>query len=203
MSSPDLSRLAELEAIVDRGSKTVFDVAVALAEIREKRLYKASHSTFSEYVEERFGFGKRWANMLIKKTQPELPPAEVAAEQEEPVGGWDLPDTSEQPASHPPRAPIDVAAEAFDAVLSNLKRLKQDILGLAAGPHSAFLSLPSITAIVTNLHSELVWGQPSKTCPHEPFDSPHGESCQCRGTMWIPRSQTQEGKARARRDRRN
>lgn len=199
MSSIDVARLSELEAIVDRGSKTVMDVAVALTEIREQRLYKGSHTTFAEYVEERFGFGKRWANMLIQKTRPELPPAEVAAVQEEPVEGWELPDeSSEQPASHPSRAPIDDATEAFAAVLSDMREFKERVLALATGEHSAFLALPSITALLTNLHSEIVWGQPSQPCPHEPFDRLHIQSCQCRGVNWLPRHQTQEGKARGR-----
>lgn len=204
MPDIDHNRLAQLEAVVERGAKTVVDVAAALSEIRENRLYKATHSSFSEYVEARFGFGKRWANMLIKKSQPELPPAEVAAVQEEAEEGWELPDeSSEHPASHPPRTRIDDATEAFAAVLSDLRELKDRVLALATGEHSAFLALPSITALLTNLHSEIVWGQPSQPCPHEPFDRLHADSCQCRGANWLPRSQTQEGKARGRGKRRN
>lgn len=204
MPDIDRNRLAQLEAVVERGAKTVVDVAAALTEIREGRLYKATHSSFSEYVEERFGFGKRWANMLIKKSQPELPPAEVAAVQEEAEEGWELPDeSSEQTASHPPRTPIDEATEAFAAVLLDFREFKERVLALASGEHSAFLALPSITALLTNLHSEIVWGQPSKPCPHEPFHRLHMKSCQCRGVNWLPRSQTQEGKARGRGKRRN
>lgn len=206
----DVARLHKLEAVVERGSKTVLDVAAALAEIRDTKLYRGTHSSFSEYVEERFGFGRRWADMLIKRTRPELPPAAGSAAGQEDADGFDLPSSSDDEGAatsggevEPPRLAIDDAADEFSVVLGELRRIKDLIVGLASGPHSAFLSLPSITALLTNLQSEIVWGQPSKACPHEPFDSDHGEGCQCRGSMWLPRSQTQEGKARARGKRRD
>ena len=129
MSEIDVARLAQLESVVERGSRTVLDVAAALAEIREGRLYKATHSSFAEYVEERFGFGRRWAQMLIKRTQPapaELPPAAgSAADEENPVvAGWDVPEkVQDVPDSQPPRLSIDEAADAFGDVLMTLKLL--------------------------------------------------------------------------------
>ena len=203
MPDIDVKRLEELERVVERGSKTVLEVAAALAEIRESRLYKASHSSFAEYVEERFGFGRRWAQMLIKRTNAELPPAAGSvAEQEGPVEGWDVPESSEHPAAPPPRSAIDEAADAFNEVLSSLRLLATRV-GTLMEKHGQFLAGDSIESLLTNLRSEIVWGQPSKSCPHEPFDSKHWTSCQCRGSMWLPRSQTQEGKARVRRASRN
>jgi hypothetical protein len=205
MPDIDVARLAMLERVVEQGSKTVLEVAAALAEIRESRLYKASHSSFAEYVEERFGFGRRWAQMLIKRTQPaELPPAAgSAAEQEGDVEGWDVPEkVQDVPDSPPPRSPIDEASDAFSEVLESMRRLTGQVNALV-DDHGKFLAADSIKSLLTNLRSEIVWGQPSKACPHEPFDSKHWTSCQCRGSMWLPRSQTQEGKARARRASRN
>lgn len=205
MSDIDVARLAKLEAIVERGSKTVLDVAAALAEIRENRLYKSTHGSFAEYVEERFGFGRRWASMLIKRTEPpKLPPASGSeAEQEGDVEGWDVqqqvPEVLDAP---PPRSSIDEASDAFNDVLLLVRNLATKVVGLAE-QHGQFLARESIESLLTNLRSEIVWGQPSKACPHEPFDSKHWTSCQCRGSMWLPRSQTQEGKARVRRASRN
>jgi hypothetical protein len=202
MSDIDVARLATLERVVEQGSKTVLEVAAALAEIRENRLYKASHSSFAEYVEERFGFGRRWAQMLIKRTQPAaLPPAAGSvAEQEGPVvDGWDVPEEQDDvPDSRPPRLAIDVASDAFGDVLATI-RLLANRVGALIESHGKFLAGDSIESLLTNLRSEIVWGQPSKPCPHEPFDQEHAATCQCRGSMWLPRSQTQEGKARARR----
>ena len=205
MSEIDVARLAKLEAIVERGSKTVLDVAAALAEIREGRLYKATHGSFAEYVEERFGFGRRWASMLIKRTRPaELPPASGSeAVQEGDVEGWDVQEQEPEVLDvHPPRSPIDDASDAFNDVLLMVRNLATKVVALA-DQHGHFLARDSIDSLLTNLRSEIVWGQPSKACPHEPFDSKHWTSCQCRGSMWLPRSQTQEGKARARRASRN
>ena len=113
--------------------------------------------------------------------------------------GWDVPEkVQDVPDSPPPRCPIDEASDAFSEVLESMRRLTGQVNALV-DDHGKFLAADSIKSLLTNLRSEIVWGQPSKACPHEPFDSKHWTSCQCRGSMWLPRSQTQEGKARARR----
>ena len=207
--SLDVARLHKLEAVVERGSKTVLDVAAALAEIRDARLYRGTHSSFADYVEERFGFGRRWADMLIKRTRPELPPAPGSGAVQEDADAFDLPVSADDDASESvgevgaPPSQIDQASAAFKAVLSDVKRAKASIMDLVEGSHSVFLSLPTLSALLTNLQSEIVWGQPSMPCPHDPMDEAHSKTCQCKGAMWLPRSQTQEGKARARGKRRD
>jgi hypothetical protein len=59
------SRLAELEAVVERGFQTFIDVGQALQEIRDGRLYRATHATFAEYCRERFGFSDSRGRQLI------------------------------------------------------------------------------------------------------------------------------------------
>jgi hypothetical protein len=58
-------RLAELEAVVERGLKTFVEVGLALAEIRDRRLYQGTHSSFENYCEERWGFARNYANKLV------------------------------------------------------------------------------------------------------------------------------------------
>jgi hypothetical protein len=58
-------RLAELEAVVERGLQTFFDVGTALLEIREARLYRQTHQTFEAYCRERFGFSDSRGRQLI------------------------------------------------------------------------------------------------------------------------------------------
>ena len=55
---PQRGRLAELEAIVERGQKTFLEVGRALREIRDGRLYKKNYSTFEEYCQRRWGMGR-------------------------------------------------------------------------------------------------------------------------------------------------
>lgn len=58
-------RLEQLEATIEAGGDTFLAVATALAEIRERRLYRASHASFADYCRERWGFGKSAAYRLL------------------------------------------------------------------------------------------------------------------------------------------
>lgn len=57
--------LAEAEAVIERGIKTFIEVGEALASVRDNRLYRATHDTFEEYAEQRWGFTKTHANRLV------------------------------------------------------------------------------------------------------------------------------------------
>lgn len=48
-------RLAELEAIIDRGTVAIIEAGVALRHIRDEKLYQVTHETFDTYCEERWG----------------------------------------------------------------------------------------------------------------------------------------------------
>ncbi|WP_436716403.1 hypothetical protein U8335_02325 [Roseiconus lacunae] len=65
ISQTDANDLERLEAIVHRGKKTFIKVGNALSEIRDRKLYQASHKTFAAYVEDRFGFKRHNAYQLI------------------------------------------------------------------------------------------------------------------------------------------
>jgi len=74
--TPDEAQLlAELETTVDRGLATFIDVARALSEIRDRRLYRATHESFDAYCAERHGFTRQRAHQLIRA----LPVVEAAA----------------------------------------------------------------------------------------------------------------------------
>lgn len=57
--------LSELEAIIERGRQTFVEVALAIARIRDARLYRESHESFEDYCRERWGWGRNYANKLI------------------------------------------------------------------------------------------------------------------------------------------
>jgi N6-adenosine-specific RNA methylase IME4 len=61
LSSAERERLASLEAVVARGLESFLEVARALLEIRERRLYRATHASFEAYVGERWGLARRTA----------------------------------------------------------------------------------------------------------------------------------------------
>jgi hypothetical protein len=61
----DDHRLAELEKTIARGKKTFVEVGLALAEIRDLRLYRREYAGFAEYCRERWGWSKPYCNQLI------------------------------------------------------------------------------------------------------------------------------------------
>jgi hypothetical protein len=54
LSPEESARLAELEPIIQRGLTNFVEVGNALSEISDKRLYRSTHSTFKEYVEDKW-----------------------------------------------------------------------------------------------------------------------------------------------------
>jgi hypothetical protein len=58
--------LPELEGVIERGLATFVEVGTALAEIRERRLYRETHGDFDTYCRERWGWSARHANRQIE-----------------------------------------------------------------------------------------------------------------------------------------
>jgi hypothetical protein len=88
LSPKERSRLSALEATVERGLTTWWEVGLALVEIRDARLYRATHSTFESYCRERWGFSRQRAHQHIvaglfaevcQRTLDKVPPNEHAA----------------------------------------------------------------------------------------------------------------------------
>ena len=62
-------RLHDLEAIVDRGIETVFEVGAALEEIRDHELFRPEFKTFGEYLQQRWGWTRARCYQLIGATR--------------------------------------------------------------------------------------------------------------------------------------
>jgi hypothetical protein len=58
-----------LEAVIKDGLKTFWEVGHALAEIRDKRLYREEYDTFREYCDKKWGFSDRRARQLISSAE--------------------------------------------------------------------------------------------------------------------------------------
>lgn len=78
MDEEEGRRLIELEREVEKAMRSAGRIAgAALAEIRDKRLYRASHASFERYVLERHGLSKSTAQRMIAVATGEtngLPP---------------------------------------------------------------------------------------------------------------------------------
>jgi hypothetical protein len=62
----EAERLEELEKTIARGKKTFVEVGLALAEIRDLRLYKLEYGGFEEYCQKKWGWTKQHAYRLIE-----------------------------------------------------------------------------------------------------------------------------------------
>lgn len=61
-----LTRLGELETVIERGLTTFVEVGNAIREIRDSGLYKDSHDTFEKYCRERWGWNKNYAYKQVR-----------------------------------------------------------------------------------------------------------------------------------------
>jgi hypothetical protein len=57
--------LSDLEKTIEAGKQTFVDVGLALTQIRNDRLYRATHGSFQCYCEERWNFSRVQAHRLI------------------------------------------------------------------------------------------------------------------------------------------
>jgi hypothetical protein len=65
LTQTETSKLADLEQVIERGKNTFVEVGNALSEIRDSRIYRATHATFEDYCRERWDWSKRSAYQFI------------------------------------------------------------------------------------------------------------------------------------------
>src|ERR1035437_8422705 len=65
LSIAESKRLIELEKTIARGKKTFVEVGLALAEIRDLKLYEHDHSSFAEYCQAKWCWEKRYTQYVI------------------------------------------------------------------------------------------------------------------------------------------
>lgn len=69
LTTPEREDLAECEAIIRRGRRVFLEVGEALARIRDRRLYRASHDSFEAYCIERWDMSRPAAYRAIDAAQ--------------------------------------------------------------------------------------------------------------------------------------
>jgi len=65
----EITQLKQCEIRIELGINVFMEVGDALLSIRDNRLYRATHSTFEEYCQERWGIERRRAYQLISAAQ--------------------------------------------------------------------------------------------------------------------------------------
>jgi len=69
LTTIEAESFAKLEERVEAGLTNFIDVGNALSEIRDAKLYRASHGTFEDYCRERWGMSDRRARQLMTASQ--------------------------------------------------------------------------------------------------------------------------------------
>lgn len=65
LTAIERKKLADYEAVVEKGKQTFIEVGLALISIRDERLYREVSDDFSNYCQVRWGFTRRRAEQLI------------------------------------------------------------------------------------------------------------------------------------------
>jgi hypothetical protein len=65
LTAEEKQRLSKLEKVIDAKLGNFFEVGSALMEIKVNGLFRETHRNFNVYCQERWGFGRSYANKLI------------------------------------------------------------------------------------------------------------------------------------------
>lgn len=111
LSPEDAERLEICETAIDSGLKTFWEVGIALAEVRDKRLWYGSYASFTEYLDKKWHLRRSYAGSLILAADVRMElagkaeerreqlravrSAEVLPEEEDEQPPFDLPDSVE------------------------------------------------------------------------------------------------------------
>lgn len=117
LTTEERSKLDALEKIITKGKRSFVEVGLALAEIKEAKLYRQAHKIFAEYCESKWGWTSAYANYTIQgaevvKALPEkmttivanegqaralasVPEANNAEEEDRPVTARDISEVAE------------------------------------------------------------------------------------------------------------
>ncbi len=66
LTTTERDRLDTLEKIIAKGRDVFIRVGIALAEIKQAKLYRQTHKTFAEYCEQKWKFGRQYAYEMIR-----------------------------------------------------------------------------------------------------------------------------------------
>lgn len=129
LTPEETASLEAYESRIERGLQTWIEVGICLMEIRDKRLYRASYDTFTDYCQERWEFRRRRADTLIQ----------CAAEWMEIEKALPQPANEHQDAQNGPKVPNGPALNplvprhdrAIQELLKTPKRQRQEVFEAA------------------------------------------------------------------------
>ena len=209
------TRLDELETIIHANQHAFIAVAEAFREIKDSRLYRATHSSFDAYCRDRWNLSGSYGYRLSKAgqhiaklapTEPSPPSVRQASQPQPPDDDIDFseparPTPAPQPPKHtPPTIPTDrfnrpitnpIAAATYaqsgqiDQRLKQLRSIRDDIKKLADQPIGAFIRADQFVAEIESAINVLKFAVPYAACVY--CDTGGCQACHDQG--WLPRTQ--------------
>jgi hypothetical protein len=110
--------LKRFEVVIERGIRTFHEVGEALAAVRDRKLYRATHRSFQEYCEQRWNMSRPHAYRLIEAAAivHEMSPRGDKASTSLSTPSTSLP-TTEKQVRQLARVPPEARAEVFEAAV--------------------------------------------------------------------------------------
>ena len=65
LTPDEAAELAQHERLIAQGLRAFVEVGLALCDVRDRRLYRATHQTFEDYCRDRWGIGRAHAYRLV------------------------------------------------------------------------------------------------------------------------------------------
>jgi len=147
--------LVDLEKVVAEGLKSFIEVGEALAEIRDRRLYRSEHTTFDAYLRSKWGFDRTRASRLI---------AGARAAMALPVGN--IGPKSERQVRPLAKLPANVRAEVWESAVRKARGGQPTSSQVEAAAREASPAAPDRQVSIAMLYVPLAIAQ-LKKIPHD------------------------------------
>ena len=132
LTTSETSSLTACEARIEKGRASFLDVADALAEIRDGRLYREGFATFEAYCRERWGFTRQHVNRVIKSAEA----VRSLSDEMEPMGSKITNErTARAVAQVAPEVRVEVVREASEVAKSEGRPMTARDVEYAAMAH--------------------------------------------------------------------
>lgn len=156
----ELTELTECERIIEEGYAAFLKVGLALAKVRDSRLYRATHQTFEAYCESRWGFTRTRAYELMSAANISQAVSEIS----------DIPVAAESHAKElrglEPETAAEVmerAAESGDLTAASIREAREEI-----APKPAHVTTTTRTTEATKVEHDVDLETGEITSPGSP-----------------------------------
>ncbi len=202
LSKQDRGDFNVLKAVIRKHKDSVFEVARALKQIRDRKLWRGQHESYEDFCREEYGFSHQWANKLISppKLPDEKPPNGTENDENAPKQAQNRPaltgnavagevdgvssTESDEPPSLDPLPSLEFRAR-FDALMQTTSNLKRDVRKIAgeAGGELLKTEVNVLERALDEVRATIKFTRPFIACI---YCDGRNDNCQaCKGLGWL------------------